>query len=191
MGFRHSENGQVTLLAKALRQCRNFEPLAVFIDGHFVSAKDPHHFQQIAVIEESLVGKRGVTEKGEDKFALGHEFPVFAGGDRRHGPAVADRIDGRRINQGFSRSSFGLVEDDFRDLGQDDFMLVIESFADEQPGGLRESLDNQGGRHHRVILEMVVQMVLGQGDRFDRFGILATAEDGDSVDPIPVHVIQA
>ena len=73
------------------------------------------------------------------------------------------------------------------DLGQDDLLGEPARLADQDPAGLGQPLDDQRGRHHRVAREVVVQVLLGQGQVLDGPGELAAAELQELVDPDPSH----
>jgi len=159
----------------------------VFGDADVVGSEYPHHIDQVAVVKQSGFFKILRRKMGEDKFPLDEQFVPAMSRYAYDGTAVPQRFDCRTINQKIARNGFRLVKENFGNLGQHDFRLVASRFADEQAAGLRQTFDDERTRHDGMVLEMIVHVIFGKRNRFNRFRSFMAFKNRKPIDPIPVH----
>jgi hypothetical protein len=125
---------------------------------------------------------------GADGDFRGFSVEGGAGGDGAFdgGALFVDVGNPGGVNDLFSRA-YQAGEGRFADLGEDDFFLEIAGGADEDAGRLGHAFDHQRGGHDGESGEMIVQVIFGEGDVFDRHGGDVDLELFEFIDPDPAH----
>jgi len=105
-----------------------------------------------------------------------------------HGSTFVPDIDQPGVVSQRIAGTSPTMKRDLRHFGQNDDVLEIVDFAQEDPPGLGHAFDHERSRHHRKPRKMIVEVFFRQGDVLDRLGANTAFELHESINPNPTHV---